>query len=205
MGAAGTGAPQLRRQVARRVRCRDQIPPARSRPLGQRADAAAPDVAQRRGAGDAPAVVGPWLRRGRDADPAPHRRWGHGATLHHASQHVGHRPVSPGGAGVVPEATRRGRFRQGVRDRPQLSQRGHLAAPQSRVHDARAVSGLRRLQRHDGGLRGVGGRRRTRCPGHDRAVLRRPRARPHPAVATRHLVRVDRRSHRSLGHRAHPA
>ena len=37
VGAAGRGAAQLRRQVARRQRRRDALPPARGRPVGQRA------------------------------------------------------------------------------------------------------------------------------------------------------------------------
>ena len=48
-----------------------------------------------------------------------------------------------------------------------LPQRGHLAAPQPRVHDARALPGLRRLHRHDGAHRGAGGRagpRRAAAP-----------------------------------------
>ena len=40
VGAAGRGAAQLRRQVARRERRRDALPPARGRPVGQRAHAA---------------------------------------------------------------------------------------------------------------------------------------------------------------------
>ncbi len=39
-----------------------------------------------------------------------------------------------------------------------LPQRGPLAASQSRVHDARALPGLRGLHRHHGRLRGTGGR-----------------------------------------------
>ena len=96
------------------------------------------------------AAVGAGLRRGRDPHPPSDRRRGDGPTLHHPSQHVGYRPVSQGGARAVPQATRRRRLRQGLRDRPQLPQRGHLAPAQSRVHHARALPGLRRLQRHHG-------------------------------------------------------
>ena len=158
VGAAGRGAAQLRRQVARRQRRRDALPPARGRPVGQRALAPAAADAQRRRAPHAPAPVGAGLRRGRDAVAAPHRRRRHGAPVRHAPQHVRHRLLPARGAGALPQAARGRRLRQGVRDRPQLPQRGHLAAPQPRVHDARALPGLRRLHRHHGRLRGAGGR-----------------------------------------------
>ena len=158
VGAAGRGAAELRRQVARRQRRRDALPPARGRPVGQRALAPAPADAQRRRAPHAPAPVGAGFRRGGDAVAAPHRRWGDGAALRHAPQHVRHGLLPARGARALPQAARRRRLRQGVRDRPQLPQRGHLAAPQPRVHDARALPGLRRLHRHHGRLRGAGGR-----------------------------------------------
>ena len=44
----------------------------------------------------------------------------------------------------------RRRPRAGVRDRARVPQRRRLDAAQSRVHDARALRGLRRLHRHDG-------------------------------------------------------
>ena len=48
----------------------------------------------------------------------------------------------------------RRRHREGVRDQPQLPQRRHLDAAQPRVHDARVLLGVRRLQRPDGADRG---------------------------------------------------
>ena len=42
-----------------------------------------------------------------------------------------------------------------LRDQPQLPQRGHLDAPQPRVHDARVLRGLRRGQGPDGPDRGA--------------------------------------------------
>ena len=53
-------------------------------------------------------------------------------------------------AGAVPEAAHRRRHRAGVRDQPQLPQRGDLDAAQPRVHDARVLPGLRGLPRPDG-------------------------------------------------------
>ena len=124
-------------------------------------------AAQRRRAPHAPAPVGRRLRRGRDAAAASDRRRGDGAPVRHAPQHVRHRLLPARGARALSQAARRRRLRQGVRDRAQLPQRGHLAAPQSRVHDARAVPGLRRLHRHHGGLRGAGGRAGPRRAGDD--------------------------------------
>ena len=48
-----------------------------------------------------------------------------------------------------------GGHREGVRDRPCVPQRGALDPPQPRVHDARAVRGVRRLHRHDDAHRGA--------------------------------------------------
>ena len=66
------------------------------------------------------------------------------------------------------EAARRRRHRAGLRVGAQLPERGRLDAAQPRVHDARVLSGLRRLSRSDGddrraasavGARGEAGRR----------------------------------------------
>ena len=57
-----------------------------------------------------------------------------------------------------------GRLRAGLRDQPQFPQRGRLDAAQSRVHDARAVSGICRLHRPHGDDRdAVPGSRRHAC------------------------------------------
>ena len=67
-------------------------------------------------------------------------------------------------AGAVPQAARRRRPREGVRDQPQLPQRGHLDAAQPRVHDARVLRGLPGLPLPDGPHRGAAARRsRRRC------------------------------------------
>ena len=60
------------------------------------------------------------------------------------------------------------RHRAGLRDRPGVPQRGHVDPAQPRVHDARAVPGLRRLPRHDDAHRGAG-----RPPGHRAPSARR--------------------------------
>ena len=52
--------------------------------------------------------------------------------------------------GAVPEAPDRRRLRARLRDQPQFPQRGALDAAQPRVHDARAVPGVRGLPRPDG-------------------------------------------------------
>ena len=92
------------------------------------------------------------------------------AAVRHAPQRARHRLLLAGGARALPEAPRGRRLRQGVRDRAHLPQRGPLAAAQPRVHDARAVPGLRRLHRHDGGVRGAGGRAGDGRARHDAAA-----------------------------------
>ena len=94
----------------------------------------------------APAPRGCGLRRGGDAGPPRHPGRRHGQALRHPSQRPGRRSVPAHRARAVSQAPRRGRLREGVRDRPGLPQRRAVAPPQSRVHDARALSGLRRLQ-----------------------------------------------------------
>ena len=61
-----------------------------------------------------------------------------------------------------------------------------LSPPQPRVHDARALPGLRRLPRPDGARRGPGGGPRRGRRRHHRVHLPGPRARSHAAVAPRH-------------------
>ena len=67
------------------------------------------------------APVGPGLRRGRDAAAAPDRRRRHGAPVRHPPQHARHRPLPARRARALPQAPRRRRLRQGVRDRPHAS------------------------------------------------------------------------------------
>ena len=108
----------------------------------------------------------------------------------------------PRGARALPQAPRGRRVRQGVRDRAQLPQRRHLAAPQPRVHDTRALPGLRRLPGHHGGLRGAGRRPGAGHARDDAALLRRARARPDHAVAPGADDRADRRGDRDRARRA---
>ena len=76
-------------------------------------------------------------------------------------------------------------------------------AAQPRVHDARALPGLRRLPRRDGAHRGARRPPRPGAPRHHRAHLRRPRARPHPAVAAGQHDRPHRGADRRAGRPAH--
>ena len=64
-----------------------------------------------------------------------------------------HRPLPAHRAGALPEAAHRGRARTGLRDQPQLPQRGALDAAQSGIHHAGVLPGLHRLPRPDGLLR----------------------------------------------------
>ena len=88
----------------------------------------------------------------------------HRAAVRHASQHARHGAVPPDRAGALPEAARRRRAREGVRDQPQLPERGDLDAAQPRVHDDGVLRGVRRLPGADADDRGddLDGRRR-RC------------------------------------------
>ena len=90
---------------------------------------------------------------------------------------------------LYPQAPDRGRLRARVRDQSQFPQRGRVDAAQPRVHHARAVRRLRRLQRphRHGGARDAGpGRRRARqAP----VRLPGPRLRPRQAVHAHHRDR----------------
>ena len=66
-------------------------------------------------------------------------------------------------AGALPQAPGGRRRRARVRDQPQLPQRGHLHAPQPRVHHARVVLRLRGLDLHDGPHRAADPRRPPAC------------------------------------------
>ena len=59
----------------------------------------------------------------------------------HAPQRARPAALPAGGAGAVPEAAGRRRDGAGLRDQPQLPQRGDLDPPQPRVHDARVLRG----------------------------------------------------------------
>ena len=65
-------------------------------------------------------------------------------------------------ARAVSEAADGRRLRARVRDQPQLPERGHLDAAQSRVHDARVLRSVRGLRAPDAADRGDAGRGRAR-------------------------------------------
>ena len=106
----------------------------------------------------------PGLLRGGDADAARHRRRGRGPAVHHAPQRPGHRSVPAHRPGTASEEAAGRRHREGLRDRPGVSQRGHQPAAQSRIHHDGAVPGVRRLPRDDGPDRRAD-RGLRRCPG----------------------------------------
>ena len=54
-----------------------------------------------------------------------HARRGDGPAVHHPHERARHRPVPAHRAGAVPQAAGRRRHRAGLRDQPQLPQRGH--------------------------------------------------------------------------------
>ena len=92
--------------------------------------------------GDPRVLRRPRLPRGRDADDAsdPGRRGR--AAVRDAPQRARHEAVPPDRAGALPQEARRRRPGEGVRDQPQLQERRHLDAAQSRIHDARVLRGL---------------------------------------------------------------
>ena len=109
-----------------------------------------PDVARRvrqalaDRAGDARVLRRARLPRGRDADDAPDPRRRRGAAVRHAPQRARHGAVPAHRAGALPEAAGRRRLREGVRDQPQLPQRGHLdrgTTPSSRCSSSTRPTG----------------------------------------------------------------
>ena len=164
-------------EVARPAGRRDPLPPALSRSDRQSRVAARVRGAQPRRRGDPRVPDRPRLPRGRDADDAADRRRRAGAAVRDASQRARHAALHAHRAGAVPEAADRRRHRAGVRDQPQLPERGDLDAAQPRVHDARVLLGVRRLQRSDDADRGdaagggaQGGRAPTRCTFGEHAI-----------------------------------
>ena len=111
----------------------------------------------------------PRLPRGGDARPAAAARRRHRAPLPHPPQRARRRDEPADRHRAVPQALHRRRAGQGLRDRPDLPQRGHRLHAQPRVHDAGGVRGLRRLRLrgragadpHRG--RGAGHRAHRRC------------------------------------------
>ena len=97
-----------------------------------------------------------------------------------APQRARRRALPAHRARAVPEAAHRRRLRQGVRDRARVPQRRAVDPAQPRVHDARALRGVRRLHRHDAAHRGADRRRGAR---------RRSAARPSSGTAPRSTSR----------------
>ena len=88
------------------------------------------------------------LPRGRDADAADDARRRQRPAVRHALERLRHGAVPAHRARAVPQALHRRRARAGVRDQPQLPQRGRRLHPLARVRDARVLRGVRRLPRH---------------------------------------------------------
>ena len=107
------------------------------------------------------------VHRGRDAGAAPRGRRRPRPTVHDPPQHARHAPVPADRRRVVPEAADRRRDGAGLRDRPDLPQRGRVDPAQPRVHDDGAVPGVRRLERRHGHHRGADHHGRTRRARHD--------------------------------------
>ena len=137
--------------MARPRRRRHAVPPALRRPHRERRSPARVRDPLRGDRRDAPVPRRARLRRGRDAGAAPDPGWRDRAAVRHAPQRARHGPLPAHRARAVPEATDRRRLRPRVRDRARVPQRRPLDAAQPRVHDARAVRGVRRLHRHDDG------------------------------------------------------
>ena len=99
---------------------------------------------------------------------------------------------------LLPQAAGRRQLRAGLRDRPQLPQRGAVAPAQPRVHDAGVLPGLRDLRRSDGAHRDAvprarardRGRRGDHLPGPEGQLRRRLAAHPDEG---RHRHRLERR------------
>ena len=91
-----------------------------------------------------------------------------------ASQRARHGSVPADRARAVPEAADGRRHRAGVRDQPQLPERGDFHPAQPRVHDDGVLRGLRRLSGADGDDRGARSERwRAQAIGTDRGHVRR--------------------------------
>ena len=153
------------RGVSRR---RDALPPARGRPVGQRAQPRASSCCAAMSCADPRALEARASSRSRRRCCTRPGR-GHGPAVRHPPQRARHGLLPAHRPRAVPEAAGGRRDRAGVRDRPGLPQRGHLAPPQPRVHDARALPGLRRLHRHHGPHRGAGRRPGQRAARHHQA------------------------------------
>ena len=84
------------------------------------------------------------LSRDRDARAAAHPRWRAGPPVPDPHERLRPTDDAPHRAGAEPQEGRRGRRGQGLRDRPDLPQRGSRLHAQPGVHDARGLRGVRR-------------------------------------------------------------
>ena len=132
-------------EVARADRHRDPVPPALPRSHRQSRRAPGLRDAEPRDRVDPRVHDRARVSRGRDADDAADRRRRAGAAVQDASQHARHGPVPEDRARAVSEAADRGRHRAGLRDQPQLPERGDFDAAQPRVHDDGVLRDLRGL------------------------------------------------------------
>ena len=191
---AGRDPAAVPRQVARRHRCRHAVPPALRRPLGHRRGAARPAGAQ----------------------PGHHASSAAGSTTAASSRSRRRSCMRiPGGATARPFVTHHnaldidfylrialelhlkrlvvGGFERVFEIGRVFRNEGIDRTPPARVHDARAVPGLRRLHRHGRAHRVAGRRRRaSRSAARPSSRYRRPGARPHAAVAAGHDARPRR-------------
>ncbi len=131
--------PTSSRQVARPQRRGHALPPTGSRPPGERGH----PTGLRHPFQDArlasPDLLGGGLRRGRDPGAPESGRRRAGPAVLHSFQCARHRLEPSHRARAVPQALGGRRVRAGLRDLPQLPQRGDRHSPQSRVHLARGL------------------------------------------------------------------
>ena len=144
------------------------------------------------GAVDPRVLRGARLPRGRDAHAASHPRGRGGQAVHDAPQRARHGHVPAHRAGALPQAAHGGRAGEGLRDQPQLQERGDQHAPQPRVHDDRVLRGLPGLQLPDGPHRGAAARMRAEGRGHDDPRLPGRDDRPRAPLRPAHHGRGDR-------------
>ena len=189
-------------QMARIGRCRTALSPAVCRSDRHAGIAACVRVAVAHDrlhaavAGSAAAAI----HGSRNADDARDPRRRHGAAVRDASQRARYRSVPARCAGAVSEAPRRRRFRARVRNQPQFPKRRRVDAAQSRIHDARVVSGVCHVQRDHGFDRIADSRNREGDAGQNGVDVGRPRYRCRPGVqalaARRSGTRAQRRDRR---------
>ena len=181
--AAGEGAERPARPLPRHLRSRHALPPARTRPDGERGLARDLQEARRPAVRDPHPHARARLGRAGNAGPAAADRRRRGASVCHPPQRARPRALPPHGDRAVPEAGDRRRLRGRLRVRQVLPQRGDVAPAQPRVHDAGDVRRRCRLQRRHGVHRGPGLDRRREGDGDDEGAARRGRDRLRRALA----------------------